>query len=558
MRKNKGVALALMASMIGVVGCSSNSVSNSNSPAASAYTGSSSPKAQENITITTARTLGSDYVFMNGEDINNNVHTKWAKEKLGITLKELWDVPTADAYTTKLRLTLTTNDQLPDVFVLTDENLIANLMESGKVKDISADFEKYASERIKKLYADNNSVFNQVKKGNQVLALPLLAGGDSTNPVLWVRQDWLDKLNLKAPKTLDEFEKVMDAFTNNDPDGNGKKDTFGFAVSGKNGYSNWMSDASFIFGASSGKFIPNMWYKGDDGTLKYGSVQPEMKQGLAKLQDWFKKGYLDPELAANDEVKATEAFVQGKAGMVAAPNYSKTWPLGDVKKASPNAKLGVYPLPTGVDGKSARYQGPVNEKRVMMFNKDFKYMDAFFKYLDRIYDFQYETGDFKLGWYENYDYAMVDGKPVYDGKKFPTPVDKLPTPAKYTLFGNSPDIPFKLSTDADYIAKGGEPKTRQQISLAQSGKDDVGVIAKAINFQLKNTNAPSLFNGSPTETMKNKGDSLKTMELEAYTKIIYGKDPLDKFDSFVADWKSKGGDQVTKEVNDWYKSIGGK
>src|SRR5262249_10280317 len=44
---------------------------------------------------------------------------------------------------------------------------------------------------------------------------------------LVVRQDWLDKLNLKAPTNLDEFMTVAKAFTFNDPDGHGKADTYG-------------------------------------------------------------------------------------------------------------------------------------------------------------------------------------------------------------------------------------------------------------------------------------------------------------------------------------------
>ena len=48
--------------------------------------------------------------------------------------------------------------------------------------------------------------------------------------VLWLRQDWMDKLGLQAPKTLADFENIMDAFVNKDPDGNCKKDTLGLAT----------------------------------------------------------------------------------------------------------------------------------------------------------------------------------------------------------------------------------------------------------------------------------------------------------------------------------------
>ncbi|WP_138755023.1 extracellular solute-binding protein [Paenibacillus sinopodophylli] len=560
MKQKKWVSFMLTFVIVSVVGCSSGGNGNTNEGGASnrpagneQSTQSADGKFEPPVTITTARPVGSDYTFINGEDINNNVHNKWAKEKLGIEIKDLWNTADNGAYHTKLRLSLTTQDQLPDVFIVQDVNLIADLIQSGKVKDIGEDFEKYASERIKKVYADNSAALNQVKKDNQLLGLPIFSAGDGTNPVLWLRQDWLEKLNLKEPATIEEFETVMDAFTNQDPDGNGKKDTFGFSLSGRNGFSNWMSDVSFVFGAYTGKYIPGTWQKADDGSLKYGSVQPEIKTGLGKLHEWYKKGYLDPEMAAIDEVKATESFIQGKSGMIAAPFWAFGWPLGDVKGTNPDAKLRAYPLPTGPDGKSARYTGYVNEGKVMMFNKDFKHMDAFFEYFDKIYDHQFETGEFKDGFFEGYDFAIVDGEPIYDSKKFPTPLEAAASSSKYNLFWNVPVIPFMSSSIYDYIHNGGEVKTRAHKEISIQDKEMIR--AGSLNFQMSEINAPTEFLGAPTETMRSKGDNLKTMELETFAKIIYGNEPLDKFDTFVSDWKSKGGDKIETEINEWYKSV---
>ena len=39
----------------------------------------------------------------------------------------------------------------------------------------------------------------------------------------WVRQDWLDKLGLKAPQNVDELYTVLKAFRDRDPNGNGKE-----------------------------------------------------------------------------------------------------------------------------------------------------------------------------------------------------------------------------------------------------------------------------------------------------------------------------------------------
>lgn len=45
-----------------------------------------------------------------------------------------------------------------------------------------------------------------------------------------IRQDWLDNLNLQAPQTTDELYTVAKAFTDNDPDQNGKNDTYGIQL----------------------------------------------------------------------------------------------------------------------------------------------------------------------------------------------------------------------------------------------------------------------------------------------------------------------------------------
>ncbi|MBO1722884.1 sugar ABC transporter substrate-binding protein, partial [Extibacter sp. GGCC_0201] len=52
---------------------------------------------------------------------------------------------------------------------------------------------------------------------------------------LWsflIRQDWLDNLGLYMPTTAEELLDVMRAFTFDDPDGNGKDDTYGFTAAG--------------------------------------------------------------------------------------------------------------------------------------------------------------------------------------------------------------------------------------------------------------------------------------------------------------------------------------
>jgi putative aldouronate transport system substrate-binding protein len=47
---------------------------------------------------------------------------------------------------------------------------------------------------------------------------------------------------------------------------------------------------------------------------------------------------------------------------------------------------------------------------------------------------------------------------------------------------------------------------------------------------------------------------LQKLENEFFVRIIYGNGSIDEFDDFVKEWKSVGGDAITKEVNDWYSA----
>jgi len=62
------------------------------------------------------------------------------------------------------------------------------------------------------------------------------------------------------------------------------------------------------------------------------------------------------------------------------------------------------------------------------------------------------------------------------------------------------------------------------------------------------------FYGPATATQQSKGASLDTLTDETFLKIIMGEAPVDSFDDYVQQWKALGGDDVIKEVNDWYSA----
>lgn len=561
-RKRFGLALSVILIAGSVAGCSGNGNS---SPSASGEAGAASTGAAgegdslpeidgkfvPEVTLTNVRALGDDVKFKDGETIDNNVYTKWMKERLGINVKYLWTTPKAnDAFKTKLTLSMTANEEFPDIIEVPGTEAHA-LIESGKFQDAGALFDKYASEAYKKAMAEVPDAWLPYVRDGKRMAIPGIDYIMQHDDAMFIRQDWLDKLGLKAPTTIDEMEKVMDAFVNQDPDGNSKKDTYGMISTMKESYNAWIGTGE-IFGAFGA--VPQIWEKDESGEVVYGSVRPEIKQALGKLKEWIEKGYLHKEVALQDEMKAAELFISGKAGIAFGPTWLYNWPLQDVVKNVPEAVVKPYPLPAGPDGKIGQASEGTHVL-VTLINKDMKHPEIYFKYINYMYDHYNDPvagGEFEYGFAKGYDYDIVDGKPVFEGNIPGGYID----PAKYFL-GIPPRTPSMFVKTLAELYDGKEPSTPYEKKLALSSTKQQLEAASIVSSQHQYT-LDNLFTGAPTPTYKDKWENLKRMEITAFTKILYGNASLDSFDDFVKDWNAAGGEQVTKEIQEWYKSAGGK
>ena len=190
------------------------------------------------------------------EDINKNPMVDLAVEKLGIKMETTLLGGDASNYDTKLRLALTGSEELPDVFPVYGTQMIADMIESGQVKAIDEDIENYMPDRLKEIYDQYPETFYPVTKDGKTYGIacaPCLTEGQ----VMVIRQDWLDNLGLSAPTNMDEFEEVIRAFTEDDRDGNGQDDTYGFTYAGDSIYNTgWVADPVPLFSAYAGKYLP--------------------------------------------------------------------------------------------------------------------------------------------------------------------------------------------------------------------------------------------------------------------------------------------------------------
>lgn len=133
------------------------------------------------------------------------------------------------------------DNSIPDFFYaspLSDADCI-NLIERGKLMDINEALKYSAGPAAKEfgeggMYEISRQIHTYTDGGmyffgnvSKQIAIDTAYGSHAivgNNCTMLIRQDWLDKLNLAMPTTLEEVVNVLTAFQENDMNGNGIKD----------------------------------------------------------------------------------------------------------------------------------------------------------------------------------------------------------------------------------------------------------------------------------------------------------------------------------------------
>lgn len=517
-------------------------------------------KYETPVTLTTVWGLNENgSVFKEGESLEDNVHTRLIKERLGIDIKYNWVVTnTNDAYKTKLRLMLSSGEKMPDVVVYRgDLETVNMLIDSGQFMPVGDLVEQYAGDIYREGLDFDPAIWLPITRDGQKMALPILDYAYNDDHVMWIRQDWLDKLELKAPTTIAEMEAVMDAFVNGDPDGDSKNNTIGLATGFKNGFSTWMTDIGFLFGAYG--TMPGQWNPNAEGKLEHGSIQPAAKEALAKLKEWTEKGYISEDSALYDETAGSELFTKGEAGIIFGRNWLPAWPFPDLKTNVPGSSFKAYPIPGGPDGKIGSAGGNPPANGYVFINKDYKHPEAVLHYYNWFFENTANPqpgSEFENGFAEGYDYGILpDGSLTAEIDKYPELFPGLKgqaaSPLFYSLTYEGARIPSLYADTHVKLAAGEQPVTpyeKQEFNIRSiENIEAMKVVVDQKNIRMKN-----YYMGPLTETMQSKNELLNKLLNETYSKIVYGQQPLDAFDTMVDNWKKSGGEHITEEVNEWY------
>jgi putative aldouronate transport system substrate-binding protein len=222
-------------------------------------------------------------------------------------------VPPADQIKPKLN-TMVASGDIPDLIFMTDRITAVQYYDQG----IIAEWDDIIKDYPQLYNRFDKEAWGAMQYKGKTIGMP---GYELVNGIngWWIRNDWLKKLNLQVPTTPDELLNVMKAFTEKDPDGNGKNDTYGFATGIlKDGNFSNPGNSGFGWDAIMMMFgiVPNM-VDSIDGKITFTNTDPRMKEALTFMNKMIAANVVDPDwVTTNDNVALEKKMQTGKYGIV--------------------------------------------------------------------------------------------------------------------------------------------------------------------------------------------------------------------------------------------------
>ena len=514
-------------------------------------------KYPETVTVHLGGSMNPNAKIPDGMSYEDNSYTRLLKEDFNIEVVYDWVASSSD-FDEKMNLCIGSG-AIPDLMNVNAAQYRA-LLKYDMIQPLDQYFDDYASDALKGYVESGGEELKKCISNDkgEMMAIPapsITAGGINE---MWIRQDWLDNLGLEVPRTWDEMAAVAEAFVTQDPDGNGEADTIGILGPGNTDHMNAIGGNQFgldpLF--SSFQSYPQYWLQDEDGTVKYGSIQPETRVALEKIQKLYPDKLIDPEMLVRSNCQ--EAVLSGKVGIFFGPWWCG-YTVGDATLAG-EADWRAYFTPLSEDGNYYTHMAEPTSTYVVV-SKSCKNPEAAIKIIN---------------------YLIAYGKDwVADGTSAKLEVSQFYP--LWNVYENADEIEVSTETLEKYLA--GEI-TMDDVDFSQHKllKNDMEAVTELkkepyddfsldkwnLDSDLAKINLPRLVSllvgGNPlvndkyipvynaysgqTETMQAKWANLKKMEEETFAKIIMGKADISEFDTFVENWKNQGGDQILKEIND--------
>ncbi len=503
----------------------------------------------------------STIVWPEGESFQKNYWVDWIKEQFNIELEITWEIA-GDQYMTQVNLASVDNS-FPDAFLLsgtTAKQTIRDLIDGELIAPLNEVYEQYASPLLRDVvesYGGLEAVCPATVRdedGN-IYAFSTTSPG-SEYEFVWIRMDWLKKLDLPVPTTYDELMATARAFMEAKLGG---EKTYGFCIRDlKDRYNSGCTSAWLWHNFDA---YPGIWYANEEGNYVYGSVQPQVKEALAFLADCYKEGLINEEFSTID-YKASLA--SGTVGITFGPWWIGATPVNNCKINDPES----YWEPIWVTNKDGEFHSvapdPTNEDRYYAVSASCEHPEVLIKMLNLAVEQQNLYGMEEFDEFPRSIPAEVD-KYYNNQGYYRLDWSAWPMALKVRYFDQLARMGVVWDALVERVKNGEEiPEFNMESFNGQlivdymTGKDnsDNGqhVYTKMVALDLlqeKGAGAKltQAYNPAPTDTMALAWTNLTDMENQLFVKIVMGLEPIDAFDQFVKDWYAQGGTDITEEVD---------
>lgn len=481
----------------------------------------------------------SIYTEKYGETWGRTRWTEAARQMYNIDLVANWWVA-EHQYDQKLRMDIFARN-LPDVFIVTKQEDLQVLVESDLIWDLTDLYDRYATEMDKANWeSDGGYLLKMATFDDRLYGMPAGLSDTDLFNYIWIRRDWLDRLNLEVPTTLEELKTVMDAFRTADFDGNGVDDTIGLGIS-KDLY-----DATRGLFAAFGAY-PEYWEE-KNGKLLWGGTTEATREALTYLAELYADGYLDREFFTKDSNDMLEYAMNGRCGVVYGAHWlGMSW--GDAREQDPEADWMCIDLPKiSEDALPIRQCLQPYGHGWVVVNRDCPHPEVVFK-LFALADYSWFGKD--AGWWIYDENASWMLSPVHVCCSAWENVYAYRMIQKAYQEGDTSELHFnalayweKLHSEDEY-----------EWSLMFGNSEERGGVA--MEFASQALDDDLLFYepyyGVQSAFMQDHWSTIRDEQLLAFTRIIIGETPVEEgFSEWLRTFDSLGGTQITDEVNAWY------
>ncbi|PAD67473.1 hypothetical protein CHH83_18620 [Bacillus sp. 7586-K] len=504
MRKGKKVLRKkIVLPLLSTVLLSSSLVACSNSESSS----SDSKKGGSDNTISIMTTT-----FDTDPPSEDNPVLKALEEYTDTDIKITWALNSS--YQEKLNITLASGD-LPDIMMIPGKDpSFISAVKDGAFWELGPYLKDYPN-----LSQANEMILNNSSIDGKIYGIyrsrPLGRHG------ITFRKDWLEKVGLETPKTIDDFYQMLKAFSEEDPDGNGKDDTYGMVISKYTGPFDIMQT---WFGA------PNKWGEDADGNLQPDFMTEEYVNALKFFKKLYDEKLINEDFAVMDPQKWVDPLLNGEAGVIVDVVDHAHRAEEDMLAADPNMKdaidvIGAVEGPTGLQNlPTSGYSGMLAiPKSSVKTEEELKKVLTF---IDKLND--EEAQMLANNGIEGRHYEIKDGQYV-DLKK-----DNEALTQEGSGFNQfQPYIP-----EERFIKPIQTPLRDKEAQVMKENEEIV---------------VPNPTESLVSEVYAQKGQQLDNIINDARIKFIVGQIDETGLKEAIELWRSTGGDDYIEEINKLYK-----